>query len=234
MPLNQDPVRLDIASVEKLRELEAALAVQTLKYGHDLKRSSNQVFEHLASLPTDALRHLEHALTNLQHIFKVCSSEQVDVWNDKEFFKISMREMGISYPPDFPDKTKEGYIIEAYDLERRQIFRNMLFMQASSYSLLEVLSFEWPLLYDRASSITDLIISHTEEIIWNANSTVPAKIPPHFIRELRSTTPQVCEVHFECFAPLFSGPNQPSGFVAACSGRVISDIDIGKDNLTFV
>jgi hypothetical protein len=168
----------------------------------------------------------EHLLT--------CEEEDVNPWDDKEFFLLSMRSLGLQYPGDFLSKLESDFIIEGYDLERRQIFRNMRFMELSSYSLTEMLSNEWTSLFERPAEVTDMMLQY-ERDLFKDNRTLELSIPKHLIRELRSSQPQLCEVEHKYFAPLYSGPNRPGGGLSVCRGRVVdANLDVYRENVTFI
>ena len=219
----------------QILNLEERLIRQTYDFGHRMRRSPGSLGSYLTSLPQSALEGLIQNLSKMVDILDTCVEENVDPFDDREFFRLSMREMKLSYPADFLKRIKSEDIIEAYDMNRHQIFRNMRFMEASSYSLTEMLSQEWPTLFERSSQITALIIKATEQDMWSANTIIDSNIPKHFIRELLSREPQVCEIQHKFFAPLFSGPNQPAGILSVCQGRVLSQLaDVHIDNLTFI
>ncbi len=120
-------------------------------------------------------------------------------------------------------------------MNRLQIFRNMRFMEISTYSLLEVLSYEWPQLFERSSHITQLIIKQTEKDMWSTNKVIESQIPKHFLRETLSGSPQVLEAQHRLFAPLFSGPGKPGGMLSVGTVRsVVTNVDVATDKITFI
>lgn len=220
-------------AVDQILNLENRLIALAAKFDLRLRQSAPCIRPQLKSLPIESLNRILGSLKHLQNAFNVCAEEFKDPWDDREFFSLSMRALRVSYPSDFLGYVADGDLIEAYDINRIQVFRNMRFMETSAYSLTEILSFDWPTLFDRSSMITDKIISYTDEVLWAENRTVPTDIPRHFIKEIRSKENQVCEVQFKVMAPLFSGPDTPFGFLATCRANAI-EREISKDNLSFV
>ncbi|CAM5999400.1 unnamed protein product [Sphagnum balticum] len=106
-------------------------------------------------------------------------------------------------------------------------------METTNYSLVEVLSYEWPELYDRARAITDELITLTDELLWTRNATLTVNVNKHFIREIRSFERQILEVQFKQIAPLFHGPGKPFGFVCSCRANALTSAG-NLDNLSFV
>lgn len=221
------------AKISRLFLLEDTLINAAAKYDLRLHRSPAGIQAQLQSLSPQMLDSVQRSLNLLLNSFAKCQEEGADPWDDREFFCLSMQAMGVQFPSDFLKKLDRDDLIEGYDMNRIQIFRNMRFMETSSYSLLEILSYEWPLLFARASAITDKIISHCDELLWSANRTIPVHVAKHWIHEIRSAERQVCEVTFKYMTPLFSGPGKPAGVIATCQARAI-EVDTQRDNLAFV
>lgn len=226
---------LSIKSIDRLLRLEQNVADQALRLNVRFNVSPDSIRDRLTTLSPDTISHIFRSFEHLDQVFGICMDTGLDVWNDKEFFKLSMRALKLSFPSDVMDKMGSEDIIEAYDMQRRQVFRNMRFMESSSYSLTEIFAYEWPELFERSMLITRQLIEASERVVWDENRTIPSLVPKHLIRELRSQSPQACEVEHKYFAPLFSGPGRPGGILSICSGRPV-EVDILKksENVTFI
>jgi hypothetical protein len=220
-------------SIEGLFKLENELNAMALRFNLKLRASPPDIRAHLAGLSGERLAGISHNLEAVLSVFRICASEDIDPWDDREFFKLSMQALRLSFPSDFPDNVGFGDLIEGYDMNRLQIFRNLRFMELSSYSLMQILAHEWPQLFDRADAITERMISYCDQILWTANRTIAFDIPLHFIRELRSKERQVLEVRFKYLSPLFSGPNQPFGILGTCQVKQVETAKY-QDNLALV
>lgn len=109
----------------------------------------------------------------------------------------------------------------------------MRFMEASNYSLLDILSVDWPQLFDRAAAITEKMITYTDETLWAKNRTITFDVPTHYMRELKTEEHGVFEVNFKHLAPLFSGPNRPFGILGSSQVRPL-DVNPILDNVAFL
>lgn len=220
--------------IKNLFELEERLV--RLADDFDLKtpRSPSGIIHHLKTLPHEMISLIEHGIENLVLNFITCAETGTDPWNDRDFFIISMRSQGLTFPKDFLDHVGPGELIEGYNMQRFQIFRNLRYMEMINYSLIEVLAYEWPLLYDRSGAITEKIISYCDEVLWAANKTIPFDIPNHFIRETRSQQQKYFEIGFNHISPLFSGPNQPAGLIGSFNARTMSLEKGAETNLAFI
>ncbi len=146
------PADRDLAS--RILSLEAELDLKAKELGVTFRSSPARIGPQLRSLSFEVLSRIENSLDHLARAFELCIVQDTDPWDDGEFFKLSMRELGLTFPSDFLSRLQRDDVVEAYNMNRMQIFRNMRFMEISTYSLLEVLSYEWTQLFERSSHIT--------------------------------------------------------------------------------
>jgi hypothetical protein len=212
--------------------MEAALGRQLTDIGSRFIKSPARIRTRLESMSEAELSAIYENLSNYSSLLKLAAETGVDPRNDAAFLVLAMREMRLKFPSDFLDILRPKEVVEAYDMNRRQIFRNLHFLEISSYSLLELLSYDWPMLFQRDAEITELIIRQAEQDMWAANYVIRAEVPVHYIRELLCEKPQVCEVQQLYFAPLFAGPNKPGGALSVCAGRSLGPVD--RENLSFI
>jgi hypothetical protein len=222
-----------LGQIKRLFRLESEIHALGQLFGLKLKLSPASLETHLLTLSEYHRNSMERNLSNLKTSLEICAQKKIDPWDDRKFLRLSMRVLGVSLPSDYLDKTSEDDLIEGYDKDRIQVFRNLRFMQTSAYSLMEIQAYEWPMLFDRSSVITDQIISYTDHVLWENNRSVELDIPEHYIREVRTRHEQTLAVQFRIMAPLFSGPNQPYGFLVSCQARILPKDD-GATRLDFI
>lgn len=211
-----------IRLTDDLMALEEQLADRGKDFCFRVNRTPMRLIDHLhTSVPIGRLEGIAGSLRNMIYALGVCEEKDINPWDEREFFHISMQAMGISYPLDMLKKVEKEDLIEAYDADRLQIFRNLRFMETSAYSLIEVSSQSWPELFKRSSAITEAMISWSDEKLWERNSVVPFTIPEHYIKEYMASSPQVIHIQFKYMAPLFQGPNRPYGFACSCRAQIV-------------
>lgn len=224
--------QIESSKIESLLLLLENDLIKAARPHIEIKRTKESRIENLRSMSANHFSAVENNLISVLDAFNICSVEDVNPWDDREFFRISMRALKISAPPDSLDHVKSGDLVEGYNLERLQIFRNLQFMEYSNYSLLEILSIEWPLLFERAQAITDKMITFCDETLWSKNKTIAFNVPTHYMRELQTIERQLYEIGFKTISPLFSGPNRPFGILGTCSCRLLQSEK--NDNLAFI
>jgi hypothetical protein len=216
------PVVLDSQRIiERLFAQERNIIDMAERFDLELKPSPEDLTPHLISLSPRSLNRIEFNLWALLGVWQRCEAENVDPWDDREFLKLSMRALGLSFPKDFTEKLSSDDLVEGYDQDRFQIFRNMKFMETSSYSLLEIQSYEWPRLFERSDAITQSLIHYCDDVLWKNNATIALHIPEHVICEIRTKQAQACSVRFRHMAPVFFGPNRPFGLLVSCRADVL-------------
>lgn len=221
-------------SADRLFALERSLIDIATKFDLALKPSKSTIYQRLIELPQYSLARIEFNMWALQSVLIRCQTEQVDPWDDKEFLVLSMRALGLSFPRDFMDKMHTEDLVEGYDQEGFQIFRNLRFMETSSYSLLEIQSYEWTDLFQRSQAITDKLMSYANDLLWENNCTVTLDIPEHFICEIKTATTQTCSVLFKKAAPIFYGPNRRFGLLVSCQARVVNNPPVHQARFSVV
>ena len=219
----------------QLFEIEQKLFRKASEIGFRFALAPGRVQRFLEGLENSLLSAAHKNLTDLYNVLTLAQESGVDPWSDREFLALSMRYAKLSFPKEFYDCMSPSLIVEGYDMFRRQTFRNLVFMEVSSYSLLEVTTHEWPMLFHRDQAITEMIIKQAEVNMWKENKVIQSEIPRHYIRELLSEKPQVFEVQQKQFAPLFAGPDQPGGILVISYGKLLgTDQHVDRQALSFI
>lgn len=218
--------------IAKLLQIESRLGEQLTAVGGRFVESPARIRARLETMTDSELSAIYENLANYANILELASEKGIDPRDDAALLSLAMRKMKLKFPSDFLDILRPDEVVEAYDMNRRQIFRNLHFMEMTNYSLLEVLSYDWPMLFHRDSKITEIIIRQAEQDMWAGNYVVRADVPVHYLRELLCEKPQICEAQQLYFAPLFAGPNRPGGILSICAGRRLGPVD--RENLSFI
>ena len=219
----------------RIFEAESNVVQVASRLNVPIKQAPRSTKTRLMGLSPSELQFIGENLTRLSRTFELCIIEDVSPWDDLKFLKLCVRQMGLNFASDFEQLISSDYIIEGYDMNRRQIFRNMRFMETTNYSLIELLSHDWPMLFHREKWVTDAIMKQAEQDLWSNNQTIRSQVPKHTIRELLCAPAQACEVHHKYFVPLYSGPGRPGGVLSVCVARSLdANVGVSHDNVTFL
>lgn len=220
------------SKAETLFSLEQEIAKAARAHQFEMKSTRLVTSGDLRSVSSERSSAIELNLLSVRDAFLACTTQEIDPWNDREFFKLCMSALHVSFPKEAIDNFVSGDLVEGYDLNRMQIFRNLQFMEYSNYSLLEIVTMEWPRLFERSNAITDRMITYCDEKLWMRNRTINFDIPTHYMRELQTDERQMYQISFRHLSPLYSGPERPFGILGTCQCRPIASSGLG--NISFV
>ncbi len=98
---------------------------------------------------------------------------------------------------------KEDDIIEIYNNESRQLYRNFRYFDFCSYSIEELYSLEWWNLFSRDANITSQLIEESQKIFSNTVDThIFSEIREHMVTELASVDKLANSYRVRLFSPL--------------------------------
>ncbi|MDB5036697.1 MAG: hypothetical protein JWQ35_225 [Bacteriovoracaceae bacterium] len=105
---------------------------------------------------------------------------------------------------DVFDKIKEDEVIEIYNRDHIQIFRNLRFFELCSYSVYDILVFDWPTLYYRNAKILEKVFEQTQKSFNSGSSTKSYEnIPIHELTERFSDEKRSFSIEMGVHSPLF-------------------------------
>ena len=103
---------------------------------------------------------------------------------------------------------EENDIIEIYNNQGIQIWRNFELLKLSPYDLLTLLMYEWYVLYERSKIINQKIMDRIQYLIsLNNSSATPMQIEKHTMKAKSAEEELVVSINLKYFKPLFSKIN---------------------------
>ena len=176
--------------LEIQQNLEAA--VQLLKSDtFHLVPYTAEVLKHVSSFDEKRMHQLVAKTVNLRQIAEVVrsvsQSQDLSVTEEVNCLKESFEVLGIEFSgsDEYGEMIEPGDIIEIYNHENIQVYRNFQFLKICPYDLLTILAYEWPQLYERAHSVTENLIQ-TAQSVMEADSEEVRKfdVPSHTLRPI--------------------------------------------------
>lgn len=214
------------AACEKLRpygypiEPHHPFTLQTLEQAGD---------EALARIETDLAMVERWTLAMQQHT----AGNQVD---DVKLLRRGLALLDLTTDEDNFTKIESGDIVEVYNLDFIQIYRNFEFMRHSSYSLLDVAGNEFYRLYERSTLVNDQIFSAARQVSADPKTPIDARaiVPTHPLRERFSPKRREFFLTFKHIVPVYaaSGPRQGqmNGYLTIQSAAEVPEPMRGKIN----
>jgi hypothetical protein len=188
------------------------------KYGHRARPYREGSIAHFNSLEPIQRRTI---LANFRAYADLCASIEsagVSFKNIPDLARFVVGKLGLNGPRSFFEGLGSENIVEIYNSEGVQVFRNFVFYDFCSYTLLDLISYPWFELLERHASVNEKIGKLIAEVMGDCNDVIADTLGPHNMRELFSEEKRIFRAQFVCFAPLFEGPGVKKGFI--CSGRL--------------
>lgn len=147
-----------------------------------------------------------------------------------QFIKFKMR---ITIPDEFTNALCEQDIVEIFDYEGTQLYRNITFFDISDYTIDDFFGQTWDYLYERSSHVTKKIFERVA-LTASAKACVPFDVPEHYMRERATPNRKIVKVCLKNLAPLLSD-GEPIAWAASSSAlEVISRSDEQTETMTFI
>jgi hypothetical protein len=150
----------------------------------------------------------------------IYSASKYDLRDEERLLGHAGRRLGLIFSENLFDYIQSGDIIEIYNMEFKQIYRNLALFDICSYSLIELLSYEFYELYERSAQVNDFIIKGVHELLNRPFSLDPIPldhIPRHLMREKFSVEKVTSHIEFKWLFPIYKWPNEFAGVL--CTQR---------------
>jgi hypothetical protein len=212
------------AELEKFSWLLARHGYQTLAY-------NPSAVKHFESLPETQRSAILRQFRQYASLCEAVEDAQVSFRSGPDLARYVVSGLGLNGPKSFFELLGSEDIVEVYNSDGVQIFRNFVFYEHCSYTLLEIISYPWYELLERHEAVTREIGEHIGRVLGECNDVIPSTVRAHTMREIFSEEKRMFISQFDRFAPLFAGPGQKAGFI--CSGK-LSYVPHEPDSLTFL
>ncbi len=169
---------------------------------------------------------LQLALQNLQVFKKILAHAemgQMELWETSNLLELTFSELKLTYSDDFVTTIEHDDIVDGYDLNNCQIFRNFRFMEICSYDLHDIVTYDWPTLFERSQMITSKIMEKVEEVVRTGRTVSLEDVPAHYMKERHSQDGSVFRVKFRHMGPIFAKAGVPAGFLASSKAEIIDE-----------
>lgn len=159
----------------------------------------------------------QNVMKELVASLKGAVAEGVDLSRNVDFLKYSCTRLAIRPSRRFLETVTEEDLIEIYNPEGVQVYRNFRFFEISGYSLLDLLTNDWSTLYERSTSIEAHMQKAVMRVFQDQEDFFQAEVPTHLMRERFSTHRQINTLEFRYVGATYSDQDQINGLI--CSSR---------------
>jgi hypothetical protein len=185
-----------------------------------LKQANIQSTPYLDGLPWFSKLSYENQksiILNLNFYISLCKeqlNEGYKLTDNLSFTWRFLRKLDMTPKSDLFNLITDEDIIEVYSKDSRQLYRNLRFFDYSSYTIEELYSLEWWVLYERDEKVMNSLYDLAAKILdGQLNGHVYPDVGPHIVRELSSAEHLVHLYEARLLSPL-SRNHQIEGVLA--------------------
>ena len=191
--------------------------------GHNVKPYTERAVNKLLTLSaTEMIR-----FTARMEYFSILMMDVKTTGDDKKFLKLCAERLGLIFDKNVYDTLNPGDVIEIYNTDLIQVFRNFEFFDVCSYTLLDLLSNEFYELYERGQLINQGLfnaISTLNSRPFNLEPIDLMDLPQHLLQEKFSTDQLRSMVRFKAMYPVYTWPQNFFGYLVVQQGEVLAEL----------
>lgn len=142
----------------------------------------------------------------------------ITINDDRSLAWWAIQKFGLRPCSDFFDKLTKDNVLELYNRDFVQIYRNWAFFQISSYSMGDLFVYPWPELYVREPEVTQNLIDYASMALSGSHKhTVACTSPRHIVVESLSAGKNILDMELNYVSPLFDQRGAIAAFFAVSS-----------------
>lgn len=228
---------LSVLEISIIADLQKVAQITRLQ-GHACRPYSPKAIQALRALPLEKKELIAKQLqSTLNVVLMATEVEQPSTEHtERRYIDPAIKMYGLEIrDTEFWNKIEKDDVIEIYSSENIQLFRTFNFFKISSYSLLDLLTLEWYLLWERPSFVMNALMEAAQAMMEGKMQTATQiNAARHVLKEIYNDD----SISFKCSSilvepgvacPLFEkGSNEVKGFVFSLRGKVLgcnADVD---------
>lgn len=156
---------------------------------------SNRAPQNADGVANLTLEQATMAQKHLQNYLDIADSLEIEKRKsfDKEHVRAFLSRSGLQLKAsDFDELFLATDVVEAYDIDTNQIFRNLELFKFTSYALEDLVTYHLSELYSRPKRIEEIILAEWKRVIeTDTPDAIKLNIPPHLLRETMAEQRQI-------------------------------------------
>ncbi len=214
----------NLAQIDREILKEADIFVNALKKSqYSIKTDSNNSYYKLSQLDLNKkdqiLKYLKITNSISSQFFNQLNPAREEypeknlIYQALNFFKLNLKDEQFWKEVDFTDT------VEIYDVNGYQVFRTFNFFDTTGYSLMDILTNEWYVLWERPKYVMSGMLEQAADVLSGKRGFSKMNLPPHIVKEVYSGTdaldfiPRSLMVEFGHVCPLYKDDGRIDGFI---------------------
>lgn len=188
--------------------------------------SEKELCQRVPSLTDDQRMGVVKSLSQFSQIIRMAYAERIPLNDDVRILEYWLEKM--QFRIDFPAEQYIDYgnIVEVYDLDFIQLYRNHEFYKFCTYDPLTLATTPFPQLFKRDESINQILFNLIERCL-KGKKIIPMDDPIHQMYESFSRDSRVYQIDHKYIAPVFKKQSlEPIAFFVTQKAKYIGDSNI--------
>lgn len=210
-------------TVEKLR-------ITFARYGININPVNETSWNLFNSLDLKARTGAAERIVKFGELVSEFVEHEIDLTKNESIVRYFLKKHRLTLSDEFYKVLSENDVIEIYNAQNEQLFRNFRFLELTDYDLVELECVPWYELFGRHESVTEKLINLGQAAFSTTEPLIPANIEAHPTQELKSRRKKLLNVRHKYVSPLYDDCN--------CVGLIVNEevsliVPDGK-HLTFI
>ncbi len=172
-----------------------------------VKTLSLASWEHFISLPVPLQTKISSRLVSYCEVVAEIIEKEIDLNNNKDILRYFLFKRGLSLSEEFYMTLEDADVVEIYDLEFTQVFRNFKVLELTDYDLLEIETRPWMELFGRHESVTAQLVEASIKILKPTPGVHKLKVDSHIMQELLTKKRKLFQIQHRFAAPIYYHEN---------------------------
>ncbi len=216
---------LEIKFKAKLKDFSAFAA----NHGLEIEPDSEITWPQFRSLSGPMQQDCFNKFSSYNDLCVAAAASGIAFNDDRSLVWWAVQKFGLRPCSDFFDKLTHDHVLEIYNCDFVQIYRNWAFFQISSYSMGDLFVFPWPELYVRESEVTQHLITYASQVLsGTVHHTMATPSPRHIVTEALSSGKNILDMELKYASPLYDAQGAVAAFFAVSAVTKIGKQELGE------
>jgi hypothetical protein len=169
---------------------------------------------------------------NIQDYVEIIMETEPDLSNEKSPLETELKclegaltRFGLKPLDDISSYLTKGDVIEIYNKEGVQLYRNFEFFKNCSYSLMDVITNEWFILYERPQQSINAMFGQAALVVEQGKQTIPWVVPEHIMKERYLNAKRAFKIKCKYISPLTDKTGKSVAVLTTMQAELISEGD---------
>lgn len=162
-------------------------------------------------------------------------------FNEKQLLMSFLEETNQYVDEEFWKKYTEDTVVEIYSNEMVQTFRSFNFFKYTGYSLLDLSTFDWQILFERPKWVVNQMQSYVVKALQGIEGSLSVDIPEHILKQNYSSgltdelRVHVCMVKFDQIATVRDSlTSAPKGLIVTSKAKLMNSSVDKFEEIAFI